>query len=251
MKITVRLFAGMREAVGCGEIVLEVDEGTMAQQVVDHLAVSHPRAAQFRGTTVLAVNREYTDGERVLREGDEVAVIPPVSGGQDVFEIVESPISLEAMVRDVRQDSSGAVASFLGVVRITSRGRTVRYLEYEAFPEMAIAKMRQIGKEIRRRWSVDRVGIVHRTGRLEIGDASVAIAVSSPHRRDALEACAYAIERLKAVVPIWKKEVWTDGAEWIGSTVDEYLEAHIESRDPRVERRETSASSVEPPRDGD
>jgi molybdopterin synthase catalytic subunit len=170
----------------------------------------------------------------VLVDGDEVAVIPPVSGGLDLFQITEAPLSLDTLAREVRQDSSGAVASFLGVVRGASRGRTVRFLEYEAYPEMAVAKMREIAEEIRGRWPVDRIAVIHRTGRLEIGEASVAIVVSSPHRREALEACAYAIERLKAVVPIWKKEVWTDGAEWIGSTTDEYLEPSEESREPRA-----------------
>jgi molybdopterin synthase catalytic subunit len=160
----------------------------------------------------------------VLAEGDEVALIPPVSGGVDLYEITEAPLSVDALVKAVGQKSSGAVASFLGIVREFARGRQVKYLEYDAYPEMATATMRQIGDEIRKRWPVDRIAIVHRIGRLMIGEASVAIAIASPHRREALEACAYAIERLKEIVPIWKKEVWTDGAEWIGSTVDEYQE---------------------------
>jgi molybdopterin synthase catalytic subunit len=170
----------------------------------------------------IAVNHEYADGERMLTEDDEVALIPPVSGGLDVFEIVDTPLSVDALVKAVAQDTSGAVASFLGVVRGYARGRKVSYLEYDAYREMAVAKMRQIGEEIRARWPVDGVAMTHRVGRLGIGEASVAIAVSSPHRQEALQACAYAIERLKEIVPIWKKEVWADGAEWIGSTVDEY-----------------------------
>jgi molybdopterin synthase catalytic subunit len=158
----------------------------------------------------------------MLTEDDEVALIPPVSGGLDVFEIVDTPLSGDALVKAVGQDTSGAIASFLGVVRGYARGRKVSYLEYDAYREMAVAKMRQIREEIRARWPVDGVAITHRVGRLGIGEASVAIAVSSPHRREALQACAYAIERLKEIVPIWKKEVWADGAEWIGSTVDEY-----------------------------
>jgi molybdopterin synthase catalytic subunit len=165
----------------------------------------------------------------VLAEGDEVALIPPVSGGVDLYEITQHPLSLDALVTTVGQNTSGAVASFLGIVREFARGRRVEYLEYDAYPEMATASMRQIGDEIRKRWPVDRIAIVHRIGRLTIGEASVAIAVSSPHRREALEACAYAIERLKEIVPIWKKEVWTDGAEWIGSTVDEYQERKREA----------------------
>jgi molybdopterin synthase catalytic subunit len=160
--------------------------------------------------------------EHALLEGDEVALIPPVSGGADLFEITAGPLSLDALAAAVGQTSSGAIASFLGIVRGHARGRRVDHLEYDAYPEMAVGKMRQIAEEIRGRWPVDRVAIVHRVGRLGVGEASVAIAVASPHRAEALQACAYAIERLKEIVPIWKKEVWSDGAEWIGSTVDEY-----------------------------
>ncbi len=134
----------------------------------------------------------------------------------------DKPLSLDALTAAVGQTTSGAIASFLGIVRGYARGRRVEYLEYDAYPEMAMAKMRQIGDEIRARWPVDRVAIVHRVGPLGVGEASVAIAIGSPHRHEALQACAYAIERLKEIVPIWKKEVWSDGAEWIGSTVDEY-----------------------------
>ncbi|MDE2060616.1 MAG: molybdenum cofactor biosynthesis protein MoaE, partial [candidate division NC10 bacterium] len=116
----------------------------------------------------------------------------------------------------VKRSSSGAVVTFLGVVREQTRGRQVRYLEYEAYREMAIPKMREIADEIRRKWEVDEIAMVHRVGRLQIGEASVAIAVSAPHRHEALAACAYAIDRLKEIVPIWKKEVWTDGEEWVG-----------------------------------
>jgi len=184
--------------------------------------LEHPALRPLLPSLKIAVNHEYVDAERILTEEDEVALIPPVSGGVDVFEIVGSPLSLDALATAVGRTTSGAIATFLGVVRGRSRGREVSYLEYDAYPEMALAKMRQIGEEIRARWPVDCVAIVHRVGRLEVGDASVAIAVSSPHRREALQACAHAIERLKEIVPIWKKEVWTDGAEWIGSTVDEY-----------------------------
>ena len=133
-----------------------------------------------------------------------------------VFEITQSPLSVEAAVAAVTKSTCGAVATFLGVVREFSRGRQVSYLEYEAYPEMAVAKMRQIEEEIRQKWEIERVAIQHRVGRLGIGEASVVIAVSAPHRRQALEACAYAIERLKQIVPIWKKEVAPDGSYWVG-----------------------------------
>jgi molybdopterin synthase catalytic subunit len=133
-----------------------------------------------------------------------------------MFDITDQPLSLEPLVSAVTRSSSGAVASFLGVVREQTRGRQVLYLEYEAYREMAIPKMREIADEIRQKWKVDEIAMVHRIGHLEIGEASVAIAVSAPHRHQALAACAYAIDRLKETVPIWKKEVWTDGEEWVG-----------------------------------
>ena len=132
-----------------------------------------------------------------------------------MFDITDQPLSLEPLVSAVTRSSSGAVASFLGVVREQTRGRQVLYLEYEAYREMAIPKMREIADEIRRKWKVDEIAMVHRIGHLEIGETSVAIAVSAPHRHQALAACAYAIDRLKETVPIWKKEVWTDGEEWV------------------------------------
>lgn len=222
MKIRVKLFASVREMVGEKELMLEVPDGMKVSALPGRLSAEYPQLRTLASFLKVAVNQEYADGERALAEGDEVALLPPVSGGADAFELADAPLSLDAMVAALRQDTCGAIASFLGIVRGCARGRKVDHLEYDAYPEMAIAKMRQIGDEIRTRWPIDRVAIAHRVGRLGVGEASVAIAVASPHRHEALEACAYAIERLKEIVPIWKKEVWSDGAEWIGSTVDEY-----------------------------
>ena len=133
-----------------------------------------------------------------------------------MFEITENPLSVERAVSAVTKRTCGAVATFIGVVREFSRGRPVSYLEYEAYPEMAIAKMRQIEEEIRDKWEIEQIAIHHRVGRLGISEASVVVAVSAPHRQQALEACAYAIERLKQIVPVWKKEVSSDGSFWIG-----------------------------------
>jgi molybdopterin synthase catalytic subunit len=229
MKIRVRLFASVKDIVGQREVVLELPEGATASELLQRVAADHPRLQPLLPSLLLAVNREYVEATRGLKDGDEVAFIPPVSGGIELYEITEGPLSVDALVATVAQNTSGAVASFLGVVREFARGRRVSYLEYDAYPEMATASMRQIGDEIRNRWQVDNIAMVHRIGRLRIGEASVAIAISSPHRREALEACAYAIERVKEIVPIWKKEVWTDGAEWIGSTVDEYAERSREA----------------------
>jgi len=222
MKIRVKLFASVREIVGDKELILEVPDDLKASAIPHLLASQYPRLRALVSFLKIAVNHEYADGERILVEGDEVALLPPVSGGLDTFEITETPLSLDALAAAIGQDTCGAIASFLGIVRGFARGRRVDHLEYDAYPEMAVAKMRQIGNEIRTRWPVDRIAIAHRVGRLGIGEASVAIAVASPHRHEALQACAYAIERLKEIVPIWKKEVWSDGAEWIGSTVEEY-----------------------------
>ena len=224
MRIRVRLFASVKDIVGRREVELDLPEGTTASELLHRFAVDHPRLQALLPSLLLAINREYVEATRVLRDGDEVAFIPPVSGGSDLYEITPDPLSLGALVVSVMQNTSGAVATFLGVVREFARGRRVSYLEYDAYPEMATATLRQVGEEIRHRWPVDRIAMVHRIGRLRIGEASIAIAIASPHRREALEACAFAIERVKEIVPIWKKEVWTDGAEWIGSTADEYQE---------------------------
>lgn len=250
MKIRVRLFAAVKDIVGRREVVLDLPEGTTAAGLLERLVQEHPRLQAMAPSLVTAVNREYAEGARTLAEGDEVAFIPPVSGGTDLYEITEGPLSLDPLVAAVSQNTSGAVATFLGIVREFARGRQVSSLEYDAYPEMATATMRQIGEEIRTRWPVDRIAIVHRIGRLAIGEASVAIVISAPHRREALQACAYAIERLKEIVPIWKKEVWSDGAEWIGSTVDEYRELRAASREPRAAggapEAERGAPSAEP-----
>ncbi len=226
MKIRLRCFASVKDIVGQREVLLELPDGMTAGGLLQHVAAQYPSLARLAPSLRLAVNHEYVESLCALTDGDEVALIPPVSGGTDLYEVTEHPLSLDALARTVGERTSGAVATFLGIVRGFARGRQVCFLEYDAYPEMATAEMRRIGEEIHRQWPVDRIAMVHRIGRLEIGEASIAIAVSSPHRREALQACAYAIERVKEIVPIWKREVWADGAEWIGSTVDEYKSSH-------------------------
>jgi molybdopterin synthase catalytic subunit len=157
-----------------------------------------------------------------------VALIPPVSGGgeEDVaFRITEEPLSIEALHALVLRPGAGAVSHFVGVVRDSNLGRAVDHLEYDAYPAMATKKMREIAEEVRERWPINAIAMHHRVGRLAIGEASVAIAVSSPHRADGIAACHYAIDRLKQVVPIWKKEVWTDGEHWIEGSLTPQAEA--------------------------
>jgi molybdopterin synthase catalytic subunit len=160
------------------------------------------------------VNREYAESGQPLAEGDEVALIPPVSGG--AFVVTDTPLSLEAAVEEVTNDRAGAVATFTGTVRSESRGRTVHHLEYEAYTEMAESVMAGLATVLKARYQLQDVAIHHRVGRVEIGEASVVIAISAPHRADALAACKDAIDALKETVPLWKKEVYEGGEEWVG-----------------------------------
>jgi MoaE-MoaD fusion protein len=205
--ISVRLFAGLRERAGWAQRELEgvarVGDVWAALGLGDE-----PPGLLF------AVNREYAERDRELADGDEVALIPPVSGG--AFLLSEQPLSLDRIVAEVARDDAGAIATFVGTTRVHSRGRTVLYLEYEAYPGMTEKVMAEIAEQLRSRYDVLEIAMHHRTGRVEIGDASVVIGVSAPHRRDALAACAEAIDTLKETVPLWKKEVYEGGEEWIG-----------------------------------
>jgi MoaE-MoaD fusion protein len=209
VQIRVRLFAGLRERAGSGERDLELPAGARAADVWPALEIGDEP-----GGLLYAVNREYADRARPLADGDEVALIPPVSGG--AFRVSAEPLDPGAVVAEVSDARAGGIATFLGTTRIESRGRTVRYLEYEAYAEMAEDVMAQIADELKRRYELCDIAIHHRIGRVDIGEASVAIAVSAPHRQDALAACKDAIDTLKETVPLWKKEVYEGGEEWIG-----------------------------------
>lgn len=221
MEIRVRLFASLAEAVGRRELMLcGLTEPATAGAVGEALFERFPQAAGMRESVMYAVNAEYVQADFPVTSRDSVALIPPVSGGAEnaeggQFRIVDEAISADALHALVLRPEAGAVAVFLGVVRDNNLGREVDYLEYDAYPEMAERVMGRIGAEIRERWDVAEVAMQHRVGRLEIGEASVGVAVSSAHRAEATDACRYGIDRLKAIVPIWKKEVWSDGEEWI------------------------------------
>jgi molybdopterin synthase catalytic subunit len=207
--VSVRLFAGLRELAGTGSRRLELEEGARVADVWGALDLGDEPAG-----LLYAVNREYAAADRTLADGDEVALIPPVSGGD--FKLSAEPLSLDAAVREVAQDEAGAIATFTGTVRNRSRDRDVLYLEYEAYEGMAEETMASLAKELRARYSLSEIAIHHRVGRVEIGEPSVVIAVSAPHRADALAACKDAIDTLKQTVPLWKKEVYAGGEEWIG-----------------------------------
>jgi MoaE-MoaD fusion protein len=209
MRVTVRLFAGLREHAGTGRRDVELGDGARAEDVWRALELGDEPAG-----LVFAVNRAYVARDSALAEGDEVALIPPVSGG--AFRLTEDTIDLVTVVAEVEDDRAGAIATFVGTVRAESRGRKVMRLEYEAYEGMAENVMADLAEQLNQRYDLCAVAITHRVGVCEIGDVSIAIAVSAPHRQDALAACKDAIDTLKETVPLWKKEVYEGGEEWIG-----------------------------------
>jgi len=209
MKVAVRLFAALRERVGARETALELDEGASVDDVWPALGLGEEPAG-----LVYAVNRTYVDRGTLLADGDEVALIPPVSGG--AFVLSDEPLSLERAAAEVASDGAGAIATFVGTTRARSRGRDVIRLEYEAYEGMAEAEMERIAGVLRDRHDVIDVAIHHRVGPVEIGETSVVIAVSAAHRAAAFDACREAIDTLKQTVPLWKKELYVGGEEWIG-----------------------------------
>jgi molybdopterin synthase catalytic subunit len=217
MHVTVKLFARLREVVGSGQLVREVEEGATLGDLVQALYAQFPDLRKDAPRTFVALNHQLATPSSPLRDGDEVALFPPVSGGAGYVGITHDPLDVETIIQSAIRPDTGAVATFVGSVRNVSHGKEVLYLEYEAYEPMALAMLRQIVAEIQTRWPrVAEVAIVQRIGRLEVGEVAVVIAVSSGHRDDGcFEACRYAIERLKQIVPIWKKEVGPDGAVWV------------------------------------
>ena len=209
MRVRVRLFAGLRERAGTSMRELELPEGAHVGDVWPALGLGDEPAG-----LLYAANQAYVPAERELADGDEVALIPPVSGG--AFRLTDEPVDVGAVIAEAANEAAGAVATFLGTVRERSRGRRVLHLEYEAYEGMAEKLMVEIADALREKYDLSEVAITHRVGRVAIGEVSVAIAVSAPHREDALAACKEAIDTLKAEVPLWKKEVYEGGEEWVG-----------------------------------
>jgi molybdopterin synthase catalytic subunit len=243
MTIRVRLFAMQRQQLGVRELSLEVPDGSTVAEAFGVLAAAHPILAPAGPTLRFAVNAAYADPGEMLRDGDELALIPPVAGGAEGaddpgsyrrIELSEAPFDdalLARLRRAVATDADGAVLLFLGQTRSSPgtpapgqeseaarhAGRGVEALDYEAFEAMAVAVLHQVADEIVERFGVTRLAILHRTGEVPLGEASVVIAVAAGHRGEAFEACRYAIEELKARAPIWKSERFTDGSVWIGT----------------------------------
>lgn len=217
MKVRVRFFAGLRERFGANEFTLELPDGTDVSDALARLAVDYPDARLTDQRFTVAVNREFARPDRALADGDEMALIPPVSGGgTKLFEIVDGPISLDAVMSRLLAPERGGITVFAGTVRGVTGSQQTDYLEYEAYPEMAEASFAEIAREAQERWpDIDAIAVVHRVGRLEVGDVSIVIAVAAGHRANTFDACHYVIDRIKQVSPIWKKEVGPDGAMWV------------------------------------
>ena len=224
-RITIKLFATLRERAGASELSREFPEARPSRRCGGAWPRSFPALKGHRDSVGFAVNQEYVHDDYRPRPGDEVAFIPPVSGGAGPsrdpkwigpIAIGRTPIDVAALERAVADPHAGAIVTFAGTTRADNAGRKVIRLEYEAYEPMALSEMRRLAREAGERWQIVRIAISHRVGLVDIGETSVAIAVSAAHRAEAFEACRFAIDRLKEVVPIWKKEYFEGGEVWIG-----------------------------------
>jgi len=224
VQIRVLFFGLLKDICGHAEERLDLPDGSTAGSVFDHYASAFPRLRQMASSIVLARNHEFAQTADRLSEGDEVALLPPVSGGSiheikdpagHFFALTRQPIDVRMMECRLLQGCDGAAVTFQGVVRNNSGGRNTLRLEYECYEPMAIRKMAEIGREISREHAITRIAMVHRLGLLEIGEVSVAVVVAAPHRRPAFDAALEGINRLKKLVPVWKKEFFEDGEVWV------------------------------------
>ncbi len=220
-RVTIKLFATLRERARTAELDREFPEGITVGEIWRGLVAEFPALGGHHDSVAFAVNHEYVDGDYRPRAGDEVAFIPPVSGGSEPLwvgpiKIIRDKIKLEELQRAVADPRSGATATFAGTTRNENAGRRVTRLEYEAYEPMALSEMRKIARAAGERFGIVRIAITHRIGRVEIGETSVAIAVSAAHRAEAFDACRFAIDRVKEIVPIWKKEYFEGGELWVG-----------------------------------
>jgi molybdopterin synthase catalytic subunit len=237
MRVRVLFFGLLKDLCGKSEDRLDLAEGSTARAVFDHYASQFPALANMARSIVLARNHEFAEGSQVLSEGDEIALLPPVSGGSRIPEITDpdgsfyaitrEPIDVRAIEARLLRGIDGAIVTFHGVVRNNTRGRATLRLEYECYEGMAIRIMAQIGRDIAGRLAISRIAMAHRLGTMEIGEASVVVVAVAPHRRPAFDAALEGINRLKSTVPIWKKEFFEDGEVWV--------EGEWDDKTPRVE----------------
>ena len=215
MRVTILYFAAARERAGLGRETLDLPDDATARAALEAACARHPALGAIAGKLRVAVDEDFCPPDRKLRDGCELALIPPVSGGAGVQRLTSEVLSAEAPVRAVEGTDCGAVVTFLGTVRSTNHGQTVVRLEYEAYDSMALRVFERIAAVSKERWGA-RVSIHHRTGSLLPGELSVVIAAAAPHRADAFEACRHAIESLKKDAPVWKREIYPDGSSWVG-----------------------------------
>ncbi len=219
ISIVVRLFAGLREKAGTASLHLHLKDGATVKDALDALMETKKVRLSENMRFTTAVNNEYAREDYRLQQNDELALIPPVSGGDEsIIVITSKPLTPEIYTRSVIAPSCGAIVTFTGVTREENEGRKVLFLEYEAYKVMAESKMREIVSEMKMKWGYLRVAVGHRTGRVEVGDISMVLAVAAPHRRAAFESSLYFVDRLKQIVPIWKSEHFKGGSVWIGDT---------------------------------
>jgi molybdopterin synthase catalytic subunit len=234
IRVRVLFFGAARDIVGAAELELDLANPSTAETAFAQVLAAFPDLRRFGRSLLFALNQEYAPAQREVRDGDELAVFPPVSGGAtdnaipkqdeaaiptesvDFFELTTEPLDVGAIARRVVLPQCGATVTLDGYARRWTSGRETLYLIYEAYAPMAVAEMKRLGQEAHRQFEIGHIGIVHRTGRLEIGETSVVIAVSATHRKAAFAACEWAIRELKRTVPIWKKEVFEDGEGWVG-----------------------------------
>jgi molybdopterin synthase catalytic subunit len=233
VRIRVLFFGVLRDVVGLREDSIEVPSGGRLESVFEHYASLAPRLREMAASVVLALNQEFSSPSAALQDGDEVAFLPPVSGGSgftheiadqasgNFFALTRDAIDGAALARRLLRGEDGAIVNFEGVARNNTKGRATRYLDYECYEPMAIKMMAQIGAEIAASYAIGRIAMVHRLGRMEIGEASVVIVVTAPHRKPAFEAALEGINRLKRLVPVWKKEYFVDGEVWVDGEWDD------------------------------
>jgi MoaE-MoaD fusion protein len=234
VRVQILFFGLVKDVVGRSQESLEVAEGSSLESVFDNFAERYPKLKELRKSLVLARNQQFSSGAETLGDGDEIAFLPPVSGGAgswtheiedaesgNFFALTRDPIDARALAGRILRGEDGAVVSFDGVVRNNTKGRATKFLDYEGYESMAVQVMARIGRDLAGEYAIGRVAMVHRLGRLEIGEASVVIVVTAPHRRPAFEAALEGINRLKRLTPIWKKEHFADGEVWVEGEWDE------------------------------